>query len=586
MELNLIDASIVIFYLLGVAVLGFFIQKKASAKLDNYYLAGRNVPWWMLGIAGCSSYIDIGGTMAMVGALFYLGLKSVWMTHIFWGWFMIAGYMAFQAKWIRRSGVMTFAEWNETRFGKNRDAEMARLVSAIFLLVLMIFNLIYIAVGIGKFAETFFPIERWQATLIVFGVVGLYVTLAGFYGVIITDMIQTVLIAAGAVLLTVIIFSNGIGTGLAETHPEGWSQLAPSWNLWDGFLNTTPASYQHFELFGPLLFIGFGWMIFRVLAGPNVWDFQFFLSARSPRDAAMAGGMWTVGYTLRWFLGVAFLVLGVYYLGSTTGFDAEKIMPMVLTNLPVGISGLFMAVLLAALMSTLDAMINVTSNVVVNDFIKRYFFKKLGEKRIIRIGQLASVFALLLGFIFSLAFKDIISAWETMLFIVVTMILVPATLRWHWWRYSGKAFVYSMIGTAAFIAIQKVFLTGISSTNSLGVNVLASLIISISMGFIFKPTDREVLVAFYSRIKPFGFWKPIRNYAVEKGLIEAKNREPFWDALNGLIVPVFQFSLSLIPFYLFLRNWNKFWLWLGIASVVAFVLYFTWYRKLPKSDES
>ena len=195
--------------------------------------------------------------MAMVGALFYLGLKSVWMTHIFWGWFIIAGYMAFQAKWIRRSGVMTFAEWNETRFGKNRDAEMARLASAIFLLVLMIFNLMYIAVGIGKFAEAFFPISRWQATLIVFGVVGLYVTVAGFYGVIITDMIQTVLIAAGAVLLTIIIFSNGIGIDLAQSQPAGWSQLAPSWNLWDGYLNSTPAAYQHFDLFGPLIFIGF-----------------------------------------------------------------------------------------------------------------------------------------------------------------------------------------------------------------------------------------------------------------------------------------------------------------------------------------
>jgi len=82
MELNLIDASIVILYLAGVAILGIFIQKKASAKLENYYLAGRNVPWWMLGIAGCSSYIDIGGTMAMVGALFYLGLKSVWMPDV------------------------------------------------------------------------------------------------------------------------------------------------------------------------------------------------------------------------------------------------------------------------------------------------------------------------------------------------------------------------------------------------------------------------------------------------------------------------------------------------------------------------
>lgn len=585
MQLHWIDISIIIGYLIIVAFIGFFIQKKASSGINNYYLAGRKVPWWMLGMAGCSSYIDIGGTMAMVGALFYLGLKAVWMTHIFWGWFMIAGYMAFQAKWIRRSGVMTFAEWNETRFGKDNDAEKARLASAIFLLVLMIFNLMYIAVGIGKFAEEFFPITRWQSTLIVFSIVGIYVTLAGFFGVIITDIIQTILIAVGAIILTYIIFSGGIGIDIEGNQPADWSSLKPSWELWSGYLESTPESYQHFNFFGPLLVIGFTWMIFRVLAGPNVWDFQFFLTARSSRDASLAGGMWTIGYTLRWFLGVAFLFLGIYYLGSSTGFDAEKIMPMVLTNLPVGLSGLFMAVLLAALMSTLDAMINVTSNVVVNDFLKRYFLKKLNSKQLVRAGQLASVVALLLGFVFSLAFQDIISAWETMLFVVVTMILVPSTMRWHWWRYSARAFVYSMGATAGFIILQKLFFSSLSGTNSLGINVIASLVICIIAGFSTKPTDREILLKFYSRIRPFGFWSPVRKEAEEKGLVPLKDKQPMMDAINALIVPVLQFSLALVPFYLFLRNWNRFYLWLSIVIVILIVLYYTWYKNLPSRDE-
>jgi len=141
----------------------------------------------MLGLSGCSSYIDIGGTMALVGAMFYLGVKSIWMTHIFWGWIIICFYMAFQGKYIRRSGVMTFAEWNVTRFGKTHDAELARISAATFLLVLMIFNLMFMAVGTGKFAEEFLPFTRWQSSLIVFGVVGIYVTLGGFVGVIFTD---------------------------------------------------------------------------------------------------------------------------------------------------------------------------------------------------------------------------------------------------------------------------------------------------------------------------------------------------------------------------------------------------------------
>ncbi|MDD4645141.1 MAG: hypothetical protein PHY99_04055 [Bacteroidales bacterium] len=586
MNLNWIDLTIVVVYLIMVAMVGFLIRKKASSGLDNYFLAGRNLPWWVLGIAGCSSYIDIAGIMALVGALFYLGLKTVWMTNIFWGWFMMAGYMAFQAKWIRRSGVMSFAEWNETRFGKDRDAEMARLASAIFLLVLMIFNLMYMAVGVGKFAEDFFPLTRWQSTLIVFAVVGIYVTLGGFYGVVITDILQTALIAVGAIVMIVMVFTGGIGADLAASRPEGWSSLGLTWHLWPGYLESTPAAYQHFNLFGPMMIIGFTWMIFRVLAGPNVWDFQFFLTTRTSRDAAMAGGMWTFMFVLRWIIAIAFLLFGISILGTgATNIDGEKILPLVISRLPTGVSGLFLAVMLAALMSTLDAMINVTANVVTNDFVKRYFFKSLSEKRVIKIGQLASILALLLGFVFSLAFKNVISAWETMIFVVVTMILVPATMRWHWWRFSAKAFVWSMIATAAFIIIQKVFFGTVPGTNALCINIIASLIITVTIGFIIKPTDQGILVKFYSKIKPFGVWGQVRKEAVKQGLVKAHDKEPMWDAINGLIAPVFQFVVALLPFYMFLRKWPQFWLTAVAMAIVATVLYFTWYKHLPPKDE-
>ena len=164
MSFHWIDLAIIALYLLVNALIGLYIRKEASRHLDSYFLGDRNVKWWMLGLSGCSSYIDVGGTMALVGAMFYLGLKSIWLTHIFWGWLIICFYMAFQAKYIRRSGVMTFAEWNETRFGATREAEWARLASSIFLLVLMICNLMFISVGTGKFAEEFVPLPRWAST--------------------------------------------------------------------------------------------------------------------------------------------------------------------------------------------------------------------------------------------------------------------------------------------------------------------------------------------------------------------------------------------------------------------------------------
>jgi solute:Na+ symporter, SSS family len=580
-----VDLGIIGCYFAAMALIGFAVHRRATKNLDSYYLGDRAVPWWMLGLSGCSSYIDVGGTMAMVGVLFYLGLKSFWITHVFWGWFMICFYMAFQAKYIRRSGVMTFAEWNETRFGATREAEAARIAAAVFLLVLMICNLMYMAVGTGKFVEEFLPLPRWQSSLIVFGVVGVYVTFGGFFGVILTDIFQTVLIAVGAVVLTAMAFQAGHGAEVAAAKPEGWLSLAPTWSLWSGYAQEVPESYRHYQAFGPVVLAGFLWMIVRLLAGPNVWDFQFFLTTRSPREASLAAGLWTVGYTLRWFIGLAFLILGIRLIGPQASFDAEKIMPLVLQHLPAGLRGVFMAVLLAALMSTLSAMINVTSSVVLNDFLKRYLARHFTEKQLVRMGQLASLGAITLGFLFSLSFKDVVSAWETMIFVVVTMILAPATMRWHWWRFGAKAFVWSMGASAVFILLQKLLFPNWSISLTLTVDVLASLGLTLMCGALLQPAGMDVLVKFYTKVRPFGFWGPVRAEAVKRGLVPARDPMPGVDVLNGLLTALFQAALALVPIYLFLRQWPQMWLWLALLGLLSVALYFTWYKNLPARDE-
>ncbi|MBP7706217.1 MAG: hypothetical protein KA243_03125 [Candidatus Aminicenantes bacterium] len=584
MNLHPLDLAIIAVYLAAVAMVGVLVRRRATKKLDSFYLADRSVPWWMLGLSGCSSYIDIGGTMSLVGLLFYVGLKSMWATHIFWGWFIICFYMAFQAKYIRRSGVMTFAEWNETRFGTGKDAEAARLAAAIFLLVLMICNLMFISVGTGKFAEEFLPLPRWEATLIVLAVVGVYVTLGGFFGVILTDVLQTLLVGVGAVILAVMVFAKPVATAFIHKDP-GWFSLAPTWTLWSGFAAGTSPAYRHFGLFGPLMAAGFLWMVFRLLSGPNVWDFQFFLTTRSPRDAQLAAGMWTVGYNLRWVVGVAFMVLGIFYLGSEAAFDAEKIMPLVLLKMPVGLRGLFMAVLLAALMSTISAMINVTSSVVINDFVKRYVAKDLSQRTLVRLGQLASVAAVLVGFVFSLSFVNIVTAWEMMVFVVVTVILVPATLRWHYWRFGARAFVWSMAVSAVLISLRLILFKGLHAAASLALDMGLCLATTIVVTFLTEPADMEVLVRFYAKVRPFGVWGPVRRECVRRGLVPAGDKMPRIDVLNGFVTAAFQFSLAILPFYLFMRNWKQLGAWAAAAAALAVVLYFTWYKNLPAKDE-
>ncbi|MFH0991124.1 MAG: hypothetical protein V1799_14035 [bacterium] len=585
MDLHFIDLTIIIVYLIATIFIGLMMRTRAVQKLDSYFLADRSVKWWMLGLSGSSSYIDIGGTMLIISVMFYVGIQSVWIFHIFWGFFMMAFYMAFQAKYIRRSGVMTLAEWNETRFGATRDAEHVRIATATFLLIIMIFNLMYLAVGTGKFAEEFLPLTRAQSTFIIFAVVGIYVTFGGFFGVLLTDIFQTILILIGTVILTIMVFNIPDGAALLSMKDPQWSSLWPSWTLWSDYLRQTPMSHQHYYWMGPILIAGFIWMVFKLLAGPIVWDFTFFLTTRTPRDASLAAGIWTLGHTARWFLAGSFMMLGLYSLGSTADFDAEKIMPLVLKKLPVGLAGIFMAIMLAALMSTIIAMINVTSSVILNDFLKRYFAKNMNEKQLVRLGMAASAVTIVFSFSFSFLYDQIVSIWELMIFVILTMMLLPGTFRWHWWRFNAKSFVLSMVGTAILAFAQKILFPEWPVYTAVGVVMTAAFVWTIVATFLTKPTDIEVLVKFYAKVRPFGFWKPIREEAEWRGLIPQNDPMPKIDMLNALIASLFQLCLGIIPFYILLRNWMQASIWGIVCLITMIVLYFTWYKNLPSPDE-
>jgi SSS family solute:Na+ symporter len=111
------------------------------------------------------------------------------------------------------------------------------------------------------------------------------------------------------------------------------------------------------------------------------------------------------------------------------------------------------------------------------------------------------------------------------------------------------------------------------------------LVTTIVMAVLTKPADMEVLVKFYAKVRPFGFWGPVRRECVKRGLVPAKDKMPKIDVLNGFITAAFQFSLAILPFYLFMRNWRQLGIWSGAVAAIAVVLYFTWYKNLPAKDE-
>ncbi len=260
-------------------------------------------------------------------------------------------------------------------------------------------------------------------------------------------------------------------------------------------------------------------------------------------------------------------------------------MPLVVRNMPAGIAGLFMAVLLAALMSTLSAIINVTSNVVLNDFLKRYFARNMSEPSLVRLGMVASSGVILVGFGMSFMYEQIISAWELLLYVMLTMIMVPAALRWHWWRFGARAFLWSMVASTGVVVIHKVFLNDLPLHWAIVFLMLASLAVTVIITLLTKPADMETLVPFYAKIRPFGVWGPVRREAVRRGLVPEKDPMPTHgrgQRRRGLVLPALPRDHPAVHVPEGVVQHDT--LARPVAATLG-VLYFTWYRYLPSPDE-
>ena len=184
-----------------MVVVGWWVAKKASQNAESYFLAGKSLPWWIIGVAHGSSGMDITGTMWFVMMLFIYGVKATWLLWV-WPLFNVIFRMMYLGTWVRRSNVLTGAEWMRTRFGHSRGAELAYLSVVVYALVSVVGFLSYAFRGIGKFTKPFFPwdlsgrISTRRSMLLVTGV---YCVVGGMYSVVMNDLIQFALILVAAI---------------------------------------------------------------------------------------------------------------------------------------------------------------------------------------------------------------------------------------------------------------------------------------------------------------------------------------------------------------------------------------------------
>ncbi|HNR67907.1 MAG TPA: Na+:solute symporter [bacterium] len=593
--MQMLDIAIIMGYLVLVIVIGFWISRRASQNLDTYFLGGKSVHWSLLGISNATSMNDLSGTMWLVFVVFVYGMKGLWMPWV-WVTFNQVFYMVYLSIWIRRSNVLTGAEWISTRFGNGIGGNLCHISVVFFAFISVIGFLSYSFQGVGKFAAVFLPWD-WSPhmyAIILMSITTLYVILGGMYSVVLTDIVQFIIMTITSVVIGAIAIMRISPEMLRAAVPEGWLNLWFGWRLnldWSAVIPSVNSQiardgYELFTIFiGMVLFKGI--LVSMAGPGPN-YDMQRVLAARDAKSAALMSGVVNFAILPRWIMTPAIAIIALVFfrpqlLAMGSNIDFEQILPYVIAEfLPVGLIGLFIAGLLAAFMSTFDSTVNAGAAYLVNDIYKKYFRPQAPEKRYIAISYGVSIALVALGIGFGLMSSSIHRITEWLVFGLYGGYTAPNVLKWHWWRLNAFGYFGGMIGGVVAALFLPLLFPSLSAVNSFPLILAIGTLASISISLATPPDPEEVLISFYKSVRPWGFWQPIHVKAVAQDPNFVNDSCFRRDMVNVGVGIIWQLALRLIPVYLVLRLFGNLAAWLVVALLTSWFLKTNWYDRLQK----
>jgi Na+/proline symporter len=607
MKLHLLDVAIIVLYLLSTIFIGLWYRKKARENKESYMLGGKSLPWYKLGLSDASDMFDISGTMWMVSLCFVYGMKSIWIPWL-WPVFNQVFLMMYLSRWLRRSNAATGAEWLATRFGKTGPGVgKSHMVVIAFALLSCLGFLAYGFIGLGKFIEIFIPWESVKAYVpfsvapqyvphiygIVFTLFAMfYSILGGMHSIVLGDMIKYSIMTVACIWIGFIAANKLTGHNL--NVPNGWYSPFFGKNLgmsWTGIINEVNQKikddgYSLFGLFFMMMtFKGF----FAALAGPAPnYDMQKILSTRSPEEASkMSGFVSIILLPIRYSLIVSLTVLGLLYynemnLKDATGtIDFERILPAVINNfLPVGLVGLLLAGLLGAFMSTFSGTMNAAQAYIVNDIYLKYVNPTASTKKIIAMNYLVGVVVVAVGVILGFFVKDVNSVLQWIVSALYGGYIASNVLKWHWWRFNANGFFYGML---AGILSSMVFSLLIPSGELLywfPLLFLISMAGSVIGSYATPATDMAVLKSFYSNVRPWGFWEPVKQLVMADDATFVPNKNFKLNMFNVVVGTIAQLCLTILPMYLILNQKLPLLVTIGLLAVIMMILKRTWWNKL------
>lgn len=583
MALQGLDWGIIVAYFIISLLIGLFVAKQSGSSVAEFFLSGRNMPWWLLGVSMVATTFSADTPNLVTDIVRNNGVGGNWV----WWAFLLTGMMTVfvYAKLWRRTGILTDLEFYEMRYG-GKAASFLRGFRAIYLgLFFNIMIMATVCLAAIKIGNVLLGLDPWQTLLISSVITVAYTMVGGFKGVLITDFFQFMLAMAGMVGAAIFLVNRseigGLGALLTQPKVQQAMSVFPDWS--------NPASWI------PIFLIPLAvqwWSSWYPGAEPGGGGYiaQRMLAAKNEKHAMGATLLFNVmHYALRpwpWIL-IALCSMIVF---PTTADIARQFphvdpsiirddlaFPAMISFLPSGLLGLVVAALIAAFMSTISTHLNWGSSYIINDFYGRFIKPDATEKQLVTIARLTTLVLMILASLLATQLTSALDAFNILLQIGAGTGLI-FILRWFWYRINAWSEISGMIISFLTALYFQFFYSGdLVAHEKLILGVMITTIGWVIVTLLTKPESDEVLKSFYSRVKPHPQgWKPwLKQHP------ELQQRET---AGSGLWYEMGAMALGCLMVYGFLFGLG-YWIYgqgvyasisLGIGAVSALLLKNIW----------
>jgi Na+/proline symporter len=502
--LTTVDWGIIAVYFAFAAAIGVVYSRRAGSSVGEYFVGGRNLPWWLAGTSMVATTFAADTPLAVTELVARHGVAGNWL----WWNMVMSGILTvfFYARLWRRAGVLTDVEFTELRYGGRPAAILRGFRAAYLALPVNLIVMGWVNLAMMEIVSTALDIPQVLALGLCFLLAASYSVLAGLWGVVVTDLFQFVLAVAGAVILAVFAVNAVGGIGGME------SGLAEVYGSTDAALALIPAQGAVWMPAITLaVYLGVNWWASwypGAEPGGGGYVAQRIFSARSERDGVLATLWFNIAhYAVRpWPWILVALASTILYPGLEN--PRQGYVLAVMDLLPPGLTGLVLAGFAAAYMSTISTQLNWGASYLVNDLFARFVRPDMEEKALVGISRMATVVIMASSIVVTYFMGSIEGAWRFLLAIGAGTGLV-LILRWYWWRINAWSEISAMIASL-IVSLVLWFAVGLDPDDPtqwawiMLATVGASTVAWVGVTFATRPEEEEVLKSFYRRVRPGG----------------------------------------------------------------------------------